>query len=67
MMHEITLRLDKKANESLTNLMGHYNVSSKAGIISKALSVLQTIAHIDKTEGELVARKGEKETRLIIK
>ena len=66
-MIEITLELDKRASESIKDLMKHYRVSSKAEIISKALAVLQIASHVDKTNGELFARKGGHETRIIVR
>ena len=66
-MSEITLQLDKKACASLRELMRHYQVTSKAEIISKAIAVLKIASHIDKTEGELFARKGARETKIIVR
>ncbi len=66
-MVELTLQLDHKASASLKELMSHYRVKSKAEIISKALAILQIASHIDKTEGELFARKGNHETKIIVR
>jgi hypothetical protein len=66
-MTDLILQLDKRASESLKELMTHYRVSSKAEIISKAIAVLKIASHIDKTEGELLARKGTRETKIIVR
>lgn len=66
-MTELTLELDQRASESLKDLMSHYRVGSKAEIISKALAVLQIASHVDKTKGELFARKGSHETKIIVR
>lgn len=65
-MTELTLELDEIANESITDLMNHYKVKTKAELISKAIAVLKIAAYIDSTQGELVARKGLHETKLNI-
>jgi hypothetical protein len=66
-MTELTLQLDSRASEALQALMAHYGLNSKADLISKALAVLTLTAHIDKTEGELVARKGTHETKIVVR
>jgi len=66
-MTELILNLDKRATDSIKDLMSHYRVGSKAEIISKALAVLKIASHIDKTQGELVARKGSHETKIIVR
>lgn len=66
-MTELTLELDSRASQSLHDLMKHYRIKSKADLISKAIAVLTLTAHIDKTQGELFARKGNHETKIIIK
>lgn len=63
-MTEITLELDKKANQSIKDLMIHYRVNSKAELISKAIAMLKVAAYIDQTEGELIARKGTQERKI---
>jgi len=65
-MTELILELDEQASETLTDLMSHYRVKSKAEVISKAIAVLKIASHIDKTDGELFARKGTHETRIIV-
>jgi hypothetical protein len=66
-MTELILELDEKASESLDDLMGHYKARNKAEIISKAIAVLKIASHIDKTQGELFARKGSHETKIIVR
>lgn len=65
-MTQINLELDKKASESLNELMKHYNAGSRADIISKAIAVLKIAAHVGKTGGELYARKGNHETKIVV-
>jgi hypothetical protein len=66
-MAEITLEVDQKAAESINELMTHYKVESRAEIISKAIAVLKIAAHVGKTGGSLYARKGDQETKLIVR
>lgn len=66
-MTEITLEFDSKASRSMSDLMTHYHIKSKAELISKAIAFLQIAAYIDKTHGELVARKGTHETKIVVK
>lgn len=66
-MTEIVLELDHRASKSISELMTHYQVSSKAELISRAIAVLKIAAHVDKTQGELFARKGNRETKIVIR
>lgn len=66
-MSELTLEFDQRASDSLKDLMSYYRVSTKAEIISKAIAILKIACHIDRTEGELFARKGDHETKIIIR
>lgn len=65
-MAELTLELDPQASESLKELMTHYKVSSQAQVITKALAVLKIAAYVAKTQGELLARKGTHETKIVV-
>ena len=65
-MTELTLEFDKKASQSIKELMAYYNVNNRADIISKAISVLKIAAHVKQTDGELIARKGTHETKIIV-
>lgn len=66
-MTQITLELDRKASESIKDLMTYYRVNNRAELICKALAVLQTAAHVERTQGELFARKGNHETKIIVR
>jgi hypothetical protein len=66
-MSNLTLNLDEKAEKSINKLREHYGASSKAEVIRKALALLQVAAEIDSTNGELVARKNNKETKIIVR
>jgi len=65
-MTELILELDPAANKLVNYLMMHYGVNSKADIIKKGIALLSLAAHVDSTEGELLARKGDKETKIIV-
>jgi len=66
-MTELTLELDPKASESINDLMRYYKVNSRAELISKAIAVLKMAALVSRTDGELIARKGSDETKIIVK
>lgn len=66
-MSELTLQLDQKATDTINDLMRHYKSKNKASLISRAIMTLKLCAEIDQTDGELIARKGGKETKLILK
>lgn len=66
-MSVITLKLDDRASESIKNLMCHYGVNTEAEVIKKGLNLLEISAFIDNTEGELFARKGAHETKIIVR
>jgi hypothetical protein len=65
-MTELSLELDNRAQKSINDLMSHYRVG-RAEIISKALAVLKIAAHVENTHGELLARKGTSETRIVVR
>jgi hypothetical protein len=65
MTTEVSLELDHKASESINELMNHFGVETKAEIFLKAIAVLTMVARIEKTDGELFARKGTDETKII--
>jgi hypothetical protein len=64
-MAEITLNFDKEALHSIDDLMKFYQVSNKADLITKAITVLKICAHVDRTNGELVARKNGQESIIL--
>lgn len=66
-MSNLTLNLDSKAEKSIESLREHYGATSKAEVIRKALALLQVAAEVDSTNGELVARKDNKETKIIVR
>lgn len=66
-MSELALELDVKAQESIKDLMNHYGVINRAEIFSKAIAVLKIVAHVEKTHGELFARKGNNETKIVVR
>jgi Arc/MetJ-type ribon-helix-helix transcriptional regulator len=66
-MSNLTLNLDRKAEKSIDALREHYGATSKAEVIRKALALLQVAAEIDASKGELLARKNNKETKIIVR
>lgn len=66
-MSELALELDTRAQESIKDLMNYYGVESRAEVISKALAVLRIVSHVERTDGELFARKGNHETKIIVR
>jgi len=65
-MTQLTIELDRNAVNRFDQLMTHYKLKDQAAVISKALAALTIFAAIDSTDGELIARKGEHETRIIV-
>ncbi len=66
-MSELALELDNTAQKSISDLMSHYGVGSRAEIVSKAIAMLKIAAHVERTEGELFARKGSHETKIVVR
>ena len=66
-MSNLTLNLDEQAEDSINKLRKHYGASSKAEVIRKAIALLQIAAKVESTHGELIAKKGDKETRIIVR
>lgn len=65
-MTELNLQLDNVAIKNINKLMNYYNINSPAGVISKAISLLNVATYINKTSGELIARKEGKESIIIV-
>ena len=65
-MPELTLELDGRAEKSIKELMSHYRLKTRAEVITKAIAVLQIAAHVSKTQGDLIARKGHHETKIVV-
>jgi hypothetical protein len=63
----LSLELDSVAKQSIDDLMNHYKVSSRAAVIKKALAILKVAAHVEKTDGHLVAKKGPHETHIVLR
>ncbi len=66
-MQQVTYQLDQSACESIQDLMNYYNVTDSAQVIKKSLALLRIAAYVKKTEGEILIRKGNHETKLIVK
>lgn len=65
-MQELTLEYDQRMSSEMKKLMIHYNVNTKAELIAKAIAVLKTAAHINQSNGELIARKGNLERKIVV-
>jgi hypothetical protein len=65
-MTELNLELDNVAIKTINRLMNHYKTNSRAEIIKKAVSLLTVAAYIDKTDGQLIARKEGRESTIIV-
>lgn len=66
-MSNLTLNLDERATKSLEDLRTHYGATSKAEIIRKALALLQIAARVEDEKGQLIARKADKETEIVVR
>jgi hypothetical protein len=66
-MANLTLNLDKKAEKMIELLKVHYGATSKAEVIRKALALLQVVSEMEANQGELIARKGNRETRILVR
>lgn len=66
-MSNLTLTLDKKAEETVEKLKEHYGATSKAEIFRKGITLLNIARQVEDTHGELIARKGDKETRIVVR
>jgi hypothetical protein len=66
-MSNITLHIDETMEKEIEGLKKHYNASSKAEVFRKSLALLKVASQVEETNGELIARKGDKETKIIIR
>lgn len=64
-MNHLTFEItDEHTSHIFHYLMHHYGIKTPSKLVAKAISLLQIAATIDETEGELIARKGNHETRI---
>lgn len=63
---DILLSCDSKATESINSLKKHYGVST-AEVFTKGLMLLKVATKINEEHGELVARRGSEEKKIIVK
>lgn len=63
-MSELNLEIDNTTESIIKDLSQFYNVTT-AELISKGLTLLKIAAHVTRTHGQLIARKGLKETLLL--
>jgi hypothetical protein len=63
---ELTIKLDKYADDACLNLMRQYGFKDYAQVLQRSLSLFQVAAFVDSTEGELIARKNGHETKIIV-
>lgn len=66
-MQDITYRLDKSTCDNIQDLMDHYKSADSAQLIKKSLALLRIAAYVEQTQGEIFIRKGDHETKLIVK
>lgn len=67
MMSDLNLNLSKTAVNSIAELKHYFGTESDAEIIRKALTLLKIAKKIDETHGQLIAKKGDKESRIVIR
>ena len=65
-MEEVTYKLDQCATDSIKDLMRFYRVYDSADVIKKGLALLKIAAYVEQTDGEMIVRKGNNETKIII-
>lgn len=62
-MTEITLEFNADAAQTINDLRKHYGMNT-AEIFKKGIGLLKLAAHIEDTQGQLIARKGNHDTIL---
>lgn len=66
-MSNITLNFDREMEQEISELKKHFHASSKAEVIRKALGLLKVAKKVQETDGELIARKDNKETLILVR
>lgn len=60
------LSMNREGLKMIESLKHHFNFSTEAEVIKTALRLLKLAATIEDTDGELIAKKGSRETRINI-
>lgn len=66
-MSQVTLRFDHNTEEIIERLKNYWGLKDEAEVFQKSLVHLNIATAIDSTEGELIARKGTKETKILLR
>ena len=66
-MTELTLRYDNNTKEKIDSLMKYWGYKDESELFKRSLNDLLLITAIDSSHGELIARKGKDETKILLR
>jgi len=65
-MSQVTLKYDNMTEDVIEHLKNYWGLKDEAEVFEKSLKYLRIATAIDSTKGELIARKGTQETKIIL-
>lgn len=66
-MTELTLRYDDNTDNKIKSLMKYWGYKDESELFTQSLTHFLLMTAVDSTDGELIARKGTHETKLILR
>jgi hypothetical protein len=66
-MTEITLRYDHDTESKIKSLMKYWGYKDEAELFVQTLTHFLLMTAVDSTDGELIARKGTHETKILLR
>jgi hypothetical protein len=67
MNHQVTLRYDNNTENIIQELKEYWGLKDEADVFAKSLTQLRVATAIHSTEGELIARRGSQETKILLR
>lgn len=65
-MTEVRFELDNQTDENVRKLMSQFGCRSKIELFRKAIAWLEVVDYVNSNNGEIIARRGNCDTRLVI-
>ena len=62
-----SFNVDERMDETLEQLKEHYNASSKAEVIRKAVALLKVVTENEQDDGSLIIRRNNEDVKVLVK
>lgn len=66
-MSQVLLKYDSNTENMIEHLKKYWGLKDEAEVFEKSLIQLSIATAVDSSDGELIARKGENETKILLR